>query len=61
MLKKEKAPKEDQILASISPDERAPYTSPELHVYGDVAKVTQTAGAAGNVDGGLTTHLMMTH
>jgi hypothetical protein len=61
MFKKEKAPKEVQILGEDSPDVRAPYTSPELRVYGDIAKVTQTAGAAGLPDGGSTTHLMMTH
>jgi hypothetical protein len=60
MFKKEKAPKVDQII-EVSPDEKAPYTTPELRVYGDVAKLTQTLGAAGNNDGGLTLHLMMTH
>jgi hypothetical protein len=51
MFKKEKAPKEDQILSEDRPDVRAPYSSPELRVYGDVEKLTLAAGPAGHLDG----------
>lgn len=34
------------------PVAKAPYASPSLKVYGDLAQLTQTVGRAGNADGG---------
>jgi hypothetical protein len=52
MLGKDKTPKEDQILNEDGLDVRKPYNSPELRVFGDIADLTQTAGAKGLTDFG---------
>jgi hypothetical protein len=52
MLGKDKTRKDNQIGKEGELDVRAPYSSPELRVYGDVAQLTQTAGSKGLTDFG---------
>ncbi|HXB68836.1 MAG TPA: hypothetical protein VNY05_11355 [Candidatus Acidoferrales bacterium] len=59
MLGKDKTPKEDQILEEGDIDVRVPYSSPELRVYGDIAKLTQFSGNMGLPDSGTVMGAMM--
>jgi hypothetical protein len=36
--------------------QKKPYQTPRLDVYGDIRKITQTAGNTGNADGGHGVH-----
>ena len=60
MLGKDKMPNQDQILKDGELDAKAPYSSPELRVFGDVAQLTQTTGPNGLRDFGTLGGHMMT-